>query len=130
MRLADGHTWIVQLRHSPADLGASHHDPAIHHRCGVRAMGGGSALAIDVIISYVTVIDLACSSLHFIFSPHLMLMPPVLALWPSVSSGFARAELGVLGSTLTDLGVVNSLGGAVFGSLIELIFPGSDGAWS
>lgn len=88
-------------------------------------------MAIDVIISYVTVIDLACSSLHFISSPHLMLMPPVFALWPSVSSGFARAELsGVLGSTLTDLGVVNSLGGAVFGSLIELIFPGSDGAWS
>ena len=125
MRLADGHTWIVQLRHSPADLGASHHDPAIHHRCGVRAMGGGSALATDVIISYVTVIDLACSSHAYAtsFGP--------LALCLQRFCSCRRAELsGVLGSTLTDLGVVNSLGGAVFGSLIELIFPGGDGAWS
>eukprot|EP00435_Cladocopium_sp_Y103_P040463 s990_g11.t1 len=38
--------------------------------------------------------------------------------------------IGVLGSTLTDLGVVNSLGGAVFGSLIELIFPGLMIMWT
>ena len=31
---------------------------------------------------------------------------------------------GLLGSVLTDLGIVNSLGGATLGSLIELIFPG------
>ena len=31
---------------------------------------------------------------------------------------------GVLGSVLNDLGIVNSLGGATLGSLIELIFPG------
>eukprot|EP00913_Durusdinium_trenchii_P013062 g12262.t1 len=36
----------------------------------------------------------------------------------------------LLGSVLTDLGIVNSLGGATLGSLIELIFPGLMIMWT
>eukprot|EP00434_Breviolum_minutum_P033714 symbB.v1.2.029833.t1/scaffold3306.1/size59376/3 len=38
--------------------------------------------------------------------------------------------IGVLGSVLNDLGIVNSLGGATLGSLIELIFPGLMIMWT
>ncbi|CAK9059121.1 Sodium-coupled neutral amino acid transporter 1 (Amino acid transporter A1) (rATA1) (Glutamine transporter) (N-system amino acid transporter 2) (Solute carrier family 38 member 1) (System A amino acid transporter 1) (System A transporter 2) (System N amino acid transporter 1) [Durusdinium trenchii] len=49
--------------------------------------------------------------------------------WVPITVGLLSI-IGLLGSVLTDLGIVNSLGGATLGSLIELIFPGLMIMWT